>query len=610
MKAEKRKGSIIFEVAALFLLGVIVTGILTYVSETRLYASSVRKQTELQAAQIAEETKQAVLEYAAYPWLIRYWYTNAEELEVEYDAGYAENTATARKCSTFSRRHPGLQIKYLNAAQIEALPEEDQKLYAEIAYAWLITRIDQIKQAYRVDYLFCVISEAPYTRQFFLFSAADKGALRGTDYEQVYPLGHTVEVSESQAEAMRSAVLYTNYLADAGNYVDFYSSLFSFDGHSVQIGLTYGLSDLQADVQSQTRTGAKLAILNQLALSAICLCLIYVFVLRPLKKVQGSIRRYKNTKASEAVVAELAGVRSRNEIGSLAVDVTEMVREIDAHMDEIRTITAEKERIGTELSLAARIQAAMLPDSAAFPERTEFKLSASMEPAKAVGGDFYDFFLVDEDHLGLVIADVSGKGVPAALFMMVSMLLIKNHVASGLSPAAALEVTNRQLCAKNREEMFVTVWLGILELSTGRLTAANAGHEYPVLREPDGRFALHKDKHGFIIGGIDGMKYHDYTLQLAPGAGIFVYTDGVPEATDAKEELFGLDRMLAALNEDPDAAPERLLRNVRAAVDGFVGAAEQFDDLTMLCLEYRGQERAGAEETPAPGAAAQQEETK
>ncbi len=243
----------------------------------------------------------------------------------------------------------------------------------------------------------------------------------------------------------------------------------------------------------------------------------------------------------------------------------------------------------TELRTATQIQESMLPRIfPPYPERNEFDLYASMDPAREVGGDFYDFFLVDDDHLCLVMADVSGKGVPAALFMMASKILLANNAKAGKSPAQILADSNRAICANNPEEMFVTVWLGILEISTGKLTAANAGHEYPALRRADGSFELYRDKHGLVIGAMDFAKYKEYELQLLPGDKLFVYTDGVPEATDAQNELFGTERMLGALNEAAGEAPEQLLKTVRRAVDGFVQGAEQFDDLTMLCLEYKG----------------------
>ena len=253
----------------------------------------------------------------------------------------------------------------------------------------------------------------------------------------------------------------------------------------------------------------------------------------------------------------------------------------------------ETARISTELNLATRIQADMVPNIyPAFPDRREFDVYATMDPAKEVGGDFYDFFLIDDDHLCLVMADVSGKGVPAALFMMASKIILANNAMIGKSPAQILTDANAAICSHNREEMFVTVWLGILEISTGKLVAANAGHEYPVVKHGDGSFEVLRDKHGFVIGGMAGMKYKEYELTLEPGSKLFLYTDGVPEATDAESNMFGADRMLEALNEKKDGTTVEILKHVRASVDGFVKDAEQFDDLTMLCMEYRGPEKA------------------
>ncbi|MBR0235609.1 MAG: PP2C family protein-serine/threonine phosphatase [Clostridia bacterium] len=248
-------------------------------------------------------------------------------------------------------------------------------------------------------------------------------------------------------------------------------------------------------------------------------------------------------------------------------------------------------RIDAELSMATRIQADMLPSIfPAFPERSEFDIYASMKPAKEVGGDFYDFFFIDENTLGIVIADVSGKGVPAALFMMASKILVQNYALMKKNPSAALEAANNQICQSNREQMFVTVWLGILDLRTGILTASNAGHEYPIIKSPGGKFELYKDKHGFVIGGMEDVKYKEYQIQLEKGSMLFIYTDGVAEASNSEEELFGTDRMLEALNGAEYDAPMDVLGGVNAAVEAFVKDAPQFDDLTMLCLKYNGAE--------------------
>ena len=591
---EKKKRfpiGLIPQVAILFLVGILTTGLLTYVAERRLSNDSVMRHTEELGAEIANETRRALEDYPACDWLLRYWYANADTMDVEYDVSFTDGTETEEKCRELTRRHPELELRYITAAEIRSLPELDQKLFAEIAYSWLITRINEIKRSYRIDYLFCVVSPEPYDTQFFLFSGAEEDSVRGTDYEEVYPLGNVVTVAESQQIAMKNAKENANHLADAGDYVDYYTYLCSFDDKAVFIGMTYSLPNLRADVEIQTKTGTVYAILNQTFLSLLCLSLIFFFVLRPLRKVQKNIRLYRETKDSASVTKNLARIRPHNEIGQLSGDVSDLAREIDDHLDRIRTITAEKERIGTELALATKIQAAMLPHIfPPFPDRSEFDIFASMDPAKEVGGDFYDFFLIDDDHLCMVMADVSGKGIPAALFMMASKIILQSCAMLGQSPAEILTKTNEAICSKNPENMFVTVWLGVLELSTGKLTAANAGHEYPIIKQPNGSFELFRDRHGFVLGGMAGARYRAYELQMAPGAKIFVYTDGVAEAKNASKIMFGTERTIAALNEQPDAAPEQLLKNVRRAVDGFVKDAEQFDDLTMLCLEYKGKE--------------------
>ena len=252
----------------------------------------------------------------------------------------------------------------------------------------------------------------------------------------------------------------------------------------------------------------------------------------------------------------------------------------------------ENERIRSELAMASRIQSAMLPGIfPAFPERKEFDIYASMDPVRGVGGDFFDFFFIDRDRLCLLIADVSGKGIPAALFMMASKIILADNAKSGKSPAQILQDTNEAICANNPEEMFVTVWLGILDISTGLLTTANAGHEYPALMHADGQFELFRDRHGLVVGGMPGVKYHEHSLQMNPGSKLFVYTDGVPEATDAENALFGTTRMLEALNAHANESPKQILHGVRQAVNEFVSDMEQFDDLTMMCLEFMPKER-------------------
>ncbi|MBQ9531859.1 MAG: PP2C family protein-serine/threonine phosphatase [Eubacterium sp.] len=275
-------------------------------------------------------------------------------------------------------------------------------------------------------------------------------------------------------------------------------------------------------------------------------------------------------------------------INFIALYIAKRGHDMILSQDEISRASASAK---AELNTATQIQNGMVPNIfPAFPERKEFDIYGSMHTAKEVGGDFYDFFLIDEKHLAMVMADVSGKGVPAALFMMASKILINDRALMGGTPAEILEFVNDRICSNNQAEMFVTVWLGILDIETGKVIAANAGHEYPVIYRKGEIFELLKDKHGFVIGGMEGVKYRDYEFTLDKGDSLFLYTDGIPEATNSSNEQFGPDRMVKALNITADGSPKDILSNVKKEVDNFVGEAVQFDDLTMLCLRYNGNE--------------------
>lgn len=309
-------------------------------------------------------------------------------------------------------------------------------------------------------------------------------------------------------------------------------------------------------------------------------------IIQPIQKVSEEATRF----AEQNIKGEpLEDISRYEDFAKLASSIDTMETDIVRYVEEETRIAAEKEKILTELTLAREIQAQSIPQTfPPFPERTEFSLYASMTPARGVGGDFYNFIMVDDDHLALLIADVSGKGIPGALCMMVSNMRLLQRTYEGGSPAEILGSVNEWICRNNKTGMFVTVWLGILELSTGKLKAANAGHEYPAIQRKGGMFELFKDRHGLVLGGMEGVSYKDYELQLNPGDKLFVYTDGVPEATNRGKKMFGTERMLAALSAEPDASPEKTLANVSDAVKAFVNEAEQFDDLTMMCLEYRG----------------------
>ena len=297
---------------------------------------------------------------------------------------------------------------------------------------------------------------------------------------------------------------------------------------------------------------------------------------------EGAEEMVGNLEREEPISIE---VHTNDELETLAEAFTAMDMDMRDYIKELSIVTAEKERITTELDLASRIQSGMLPKLVSpFNDNEKYELYATMTPAKEVGGDFYDFFMVDDRHIALVMADVSGKGIPGALMMMVSKILIKNSVKAGKSPAEALGSVNRTILESNDTFPFVTVWLAVIDLESGEGVAVNAGHEHPALRRKGGDYELIKYKHSPAVGTVEELQYREHDFALKPGDSLFVYTDGVTEAVDSHMNAFGNDRLIEALNGHKDADPEELLPAVKAEIDAFAGDADQFDDITMLAF--------------------------
>ncbi len=280
--------------------------------------------------------------------------------------------------------------------------------------------------------------------------------------------------------------------------------------------------------------------------------------------------------------------KGKDEIAELAAAFNHMTIDLKTYIANISEITAEKERIGAELNVATKIQASMLPCIfPAFPDREEFEIYATMLPAKEVGGDFYDFFLIDEDHLAAVIADVSGKGVPAALFMVIAKTLIKNNAQTGKTPEEVFETINNQLCENNEAAMFVTSFLGILKISTGEFTYVNAGHNRPLIKRANGDFDWLQTKPGFVLAGMENMRYRQDQTVLGQGDVLYMYTDGVTEAVNGGYELFGDERLITTINLNKNCSINELLVNIKSEIDRFADGAEQADDITMLALKIK-----------------------
>ena len=402
------------------------------------------------------------------------------------------------------------------------------------------------------------------------------GELYLTDKDGVVAAGYQKGLSLGRMMTINKKTDKNPFFFDTEMYREKYYGRFeSLDnGYNLIMVIPY------AEVFRDRKSSAYETAFADILLFALVFMLIYVLVqhiiVNNLDKINESL-----AKITRGDLDEKVDVRSSTEFVSLSDDINLTVSALKGYISD-----AEK-RIDEELEFARAIQAAALPTGFKYPGRDEYELFALMDPAKEVGGDFYDFFFVRKHKLALVIADVSGKGIPAALFMMRSKTAIKSLAERNIGPAEILEKANEMLCEGNDACMFVTVWMAIVDLETGIARCANAGHEYPAIKRANGAFELYKDKHDIMLGMMEGMKFKEYELQLGVGDKLFVYTDGIPEAINEEEVQYGTDRMIQALNESDDQSFEKALPYVRKSIADFAGKAAQFDDITMLAFELK-----------------------
>ena len=413
-------------------------------------------------------------------------------------------------------------------------------------------------------------------------------------YEGACPLGYHEEYMVGGKKAVRD-VYRTDPIEEIsitkddtyGYIASAYSPVFNSAGEPVAIvGVDLSMPGLNQEIFSFLVNSVVFVAIITFLLSGIYFFYTKRNILKPIDLLHRAAGRMVEN-LEEDQVQEI-DIHAGDEIEELASAFMQMNLEVKEYIKKLYLVTAEKERIGAELDVAAHIQSSMLPCIfPPFPDRHEFDIYATMTPAKEVGGDFYDFFMVDERHLAIVMADVSGKGVPAALFMVIGKTLIKDHTQPGADLGTVFSEVNDILCASNSEGMFITAFEGVLDLVTGELRFVNAGHEIPFISRAGGAFEPHKIRAGFVLAGMEGLRYRAGVMELMPGDKLFQYTDGVTEATSAAKELYGMERLQNVLASVSDKAPQEILPAVKTDIDRFVGTAPQFDDITMLCLEYK-----------------------
>ena len=457
---------------------------------------------------------------------------------------------------------------------------------ADASYDASYESLRKLKVTYNLAYLYIAKPDVDQNSGIYIFDIYtdenDRSLIaelgESTGEMDVYDIVlETYLTGNSVNNAIITNTIY-GYLASA------YAPIYASNGTiSAVVGADISMDIIIRDVRAQTVQILCTALGIIAAFLFVLLLSIHRQILTPIVRLS---RHMENFTSEEGQFHEFPVSNTGDELQSMSESFNRMVRDIRLYLQNLTAVTMDRERIATELNVAATIQASMLPCIfPPFPDRKEFDIYASMLPAKEVGGDFYDFFLIDENKLAVVIADVSGKGVPAALFMVIAKTLIKNNACAGQSPGEVFETVNNMLCENNEAGMFVTALMGYLDLQTRQFSYVNAGHNLPLLQRADGEFMFLNAKPSFILAGFANMAYREEEIELSPGDMLFLYTDGVTETVDPNQELFSNTRLLVAANKYRNCTTRYLLEMVKKEIDIFAAGEEQADDITMLALK-------------------------
>lgn len=465
--------------------------------------------------------------------------------------------------------------------------------------------LNLLKESANVDYIYSLyfpeegnIGSLSYVINGATSQQLEEAASESEVYSYLGELCGEDDFSQEMKEEFLSCIqnkntninYYVNTTSEYGYQLTCYRALFSDDGHSLIIGVDISMNDINSNRIQYIEKVVALSLILLVIFLTIFISIINRYVVKPIMGMEESSRNFveqtKTIQSPEELNFRKVPPCSRDEIEILRRSIEDMASGIKNYMIDLQRVTEEKGRITAELDVATNIQLSMLPRIfPAFPERKEFDIYATINTAKEVGGDFYDFYMIDDDHLCVTIADVSGKGVPAALFMVIAKTLLKDHMLLGKTPAQAFTDVNNLLSEENEENMFVTAWLAVIEISTLKATVVNAGHNPALIRKAGSGYEYYHTRPGMVLAGMPGMKYRQAELQLNEGDILYLYTDGITEANNIREELYGEERLQTSLNSCPTEDPKGILEKVSADIDVFVGEAPQFDDMTMVVLK-------------------------
>ena len=469
-------------------------------------------------------------------------------------------------------------------------PDKIEQYYAtnqkDEAYEKVEKILIDLTEKFDLTFSYVSYVEAPdYTKIHYIFDTVNSKS-KWTPYELGYTENYTEENYNKSAKAVFEAgtpsVRHT-FKTRSGSHI---TAMVPVTNSQRKIVAVLGVQKSMQEFVNARRHYLLITTIAEIIIAILFIIVITAAsdhsIIKPLMEITKEAGRF--AEENKTAPGWIEKIKNKDEIKTLARSVEKMEDEIIAYIENLTSVTAEKERISTELNVAHQIQADMLPSLyPAFPARKDFDLFASMTPAKEVGGDLYDYLLLDKDHLMLVVGDVSGKGVPASLFMVITKTLLSSHAIQNMSPKQIFETTNSQLCQNNETGMFVTCWLGILTISTGKLTFVNAGHPDPIWYH-DGEFKPVVTKPNLVLAALPQTVYKEHTITMNRGDRLFIYTDGVSEATDADNNLYGDERILKTLPETLSMNTHESIGYMKKSIDDFTGSAPQFDDITMMEL--------------------------
>lgn len=462
--------------------------------------------------------------------------------------------------------------------------------------------LNEIRDSYDIDYIYMLVPlrKDGADNMQYVMCGVSKDEINDADNKTLGDLSgmeYSAKVSEYYLNAMTGDSDEIVYYANRTEFGYMYTGL-----KVIRDSNQKAIAVLAADISmNQIRTDyyhyLKIVTVNTLILTALFLLVLKMWmthrIIRPIDRMKQASENFVENSRTEREPEKLKfcdpDVKTGDEMESLSRSLITMSEDLKKYMVDLMNESRQKERIESELNIATHIQASMLPCIfPPFPDCPEFDIYAEMTPAREVGGDFYDFFMTDENHIALVAADVSGKGVPAALFMVIGKTLLKDYSGFEETPADVFMRVNNILCESNTEELFITAFEGILDLRTGEMQFANAGHEKPIIYHKDeNKWEVYQTRPGFVLAGMEGMKYRPDSLTLKEGDRIVLYTDGIPEAVNQNEEQYGMERFVESLYRHVDKSCDQMIKGVKADLEEYTEGTEQFDDITILCMEFK-----------------------